>query len=359
MKHKERQSNIELLRILAMLMIIDVHYFAACNAGAHVITGSGNWLVFQIMESLGICGVDLFILFTGYFSLRQDSIKIRKIVDLLVQVAFWGGLGFLLCMIADWKPFDLKALIKIMFPLLFGGRWFVKAYIVLLCLIPFINRALRSISRKSYQIILAIFALLFSIWPSFLPSPPLDDYGYGFVHFVFMYLIGGYLQMFGTKLPRKGLCLAGYVVSAGIVTASSMLGQGYHWAYNYVFVITEAVSLFMLFVQIKLHAGWINSLATCAFGVFLIHTDGFFSVLVYERMLHCTELMAGSPLLFLGSALCSMPVFYLIGFILESIRKKAFSVTVDCMLDHIPVLNRAIVFKNAENHDEKMAYSDL
>lgn len=350
-----RKSNIELLRILAMLLIIDVHYFAACNAGANAVPGSGNWLVFQIMESVGICGVNLFILFTGYFSLRQNSIKIRKIIDLLVQVAFWGGLGFMLCVIAGWKAFDLKTLIKFMFPIFFGMRWFVKAYIVLLCLIPFINRALNALSKKSYQNLLLIFALLFSVWPSFLPNPPLDDYGYGFVHFVFMYLIGGYIRMYGTALPRKGICFAGYVVSAGIVTVSSLLGQGYQWAYDYAFVIAEAVFLFMLFVQIKLHAGWINCLAACAFGVFLIHTDDFFSHLIYERLLHCSDLMTGNPLLFLASALCSMPLFYLIGFILESIRKKVFSVTVDPLLDHIPLLNRAIVFESAEKNDEKTA----
>lgn len=338
---KQRKSNIELLRILAMLMIIDVHYFASCNAGAYTIPGSGNWLVFHGLESLGICGVNIFVLITGFFSVNQRSIKPRKMLSLLIDVAFWGGLGFALCVLAGWKSLDVKTLIKTMFPILFGGRWFVKAYLVLLCLIPFINIILRAITQRSYLVLLIISALLFSIWPSFLPNPPLDDYGYGFVHFVFLYLIAAYIRLYVKKYPPKWLCLAGYIMSAVVVCAGSMLGESYAWAYNYVFVVTEAVSLLLFFIQLDIQSSRVNQLAACAFGVFLIHTDGFFSVLIYERVFHCTALMNGNPVLFLISAIGSLPVFYLVGFILESGKKKLFSVSIDKWLDKVNWLNQS------------------
>ena len=340
---QQRKSNIELLRILAMLLIIDVHYFASCNAGAYTLPETGNWWVYHVMESLGICGVNIFVLITGFFSLNQHEIRPRKMINLLLDVAFWGGLGYLLCMSVGWKGFDVKSIIKTILPILFGGRWFVKAYLVLLCLIPFINPILRALTKASYRKLLAILLLLFSFWPSFLPNPPIDDYGYSFVHFVVLYIIAGYIRLHVERYPAKGICVAGFFLSAAAVFLSSLFENGYAWAYNYVFVIAEAVFLLLLFAQLDIQSVWINRLASCAFGVFLIHTDGFFSRLIYERLFHCSELMKGNALLFLLSSLASLPVFYLFGFLLESVKKKLFACTVDAWLNRIKWLNKPVV----------------
>lgn len=333
------------MRILAMLMIIDVHFFGACNAQTITVPWSGNYWVFHVMESLGICGVNLFVLITGYFSLQQESVKIRKMVNLLLDVAFWGGIGVLLCVAVGWKSFQLKEMIKIMFPIIFGGRWYVRAYIVLICLIPFINVVLHSITKESYRTLLIIMALFLSVWPSFLPNPPLDDYGYGFVHFVFLYTIAGYIRLYVNRYPPRWLCLLCYFGSAAVVCISSMVGRGCAWAYDYVFVITEAVSLLLLFAQINVQSAVINKIAACAFGVFLIHTDGFFSNLIYSKLLHCNELVTGNAALFLLSAFASLPIFYCIGFILESIKKKLFLFSIDRWLDKVAFINAIIDIK--------------
>ena len=342
---KHRQSNIEFLRILAMLMIIDIHYFACCNASLNVSSKSGNWFIYIIMESLGICGVNLFVLITGFFSQKTSRIRIRKIANILLDVAFWGVLGFLLNVLIGWKGFDIKELIKSAIPIFFGKRWFVQAYIVLLCLIPFINSTLEMLSKSSYKRLLIILGLLFCIWPSFLPNPPLDDYGYSFVHFIVLYIIAGYIRIHIKTYPPRWLCLMGYFISMAIVCISSFYGNAYSWAYNYVFVISEAVCLFLFFIQIEIRSQNINKIAACTFGIFLIHTDGFFSAVVYDRILHCNELVDGSPILFLISVLVSMPLFIFIGYILETMKKKLFALSIDSWLDKIQIINRIIDIK--------------
>ena len=62
----ERQSNIELLRILAMVMIV-AHHFAV-HSGLPIWSGHGAnvfWAQFLCMQ--GKVGVDLFVLITGCF----------------------------------------------------------------------------------------------------------------------------------------------------------------------------------------------------------------------------------------------------------------------------------------------------
>lgn len=338
----ERKSNLELLRIVAMLMIISLHYFAFCNAGTELAQGTKNDLFFRIVESFSICGVNIFVLISGWFSLKQTQIKERKIVNLLVDIAFWGALGYIFSCIMGWRIFDIKGFIKVIVPFITGGRWFVKAYIILLLFSPFINRILLALSKEGYKKLLVVSTVLFSLWPSFFPYPPLDDYGYGFVHFIYLYMIAGYLKLHISKLPEKKYCLLGYVVSGLLVVASSLLNWGYAWAYNYIFVVLEAVLLFAVFVQLKIQSRMINVLASCAFGVFLIHTDGFFSVVVYDKLFQASKVIHGSiGILFWDFILC-IPVFYLISFIMEFTKQKMFIVTITKILNKIPCLNYVI-----------------
>ena len=336
----------ELLRIIAMLMIVTLHFFSGDRQPT---PGTANEMVYFIYESLAICGVNLFVMLTGYFSLDQNSIRFRKILDIILSVAFWEFVGFMLCVIAGTKSFQLKELIRAMFPIFFGGRWFIKAYTILLLIMPFLNIVLKSISRRSYRMLLAVQLFLFSFWPSFLPNPPFDDYGYSFVHFISVYCLIGYYRLHPKEIPPKWLCLTGYFLCFGIVLFNKAFGIGYEWACNSPFVIAEALFLFLFFAQIQIQQGWINRLAACAFGVYLVHTNAFFSRLGYETLFNGSQIVVGSlPIFIISVPLCSV-FFYLFGFILESIKKRLFSYTVDPIADRLPLYDFSIKMKGVEN----------
>ncbi len=340
----KRQSNLELLRIIAMMMIIVLHFF---NSDRRPATGSENELVYYLYESLSICGVNLFVLLTGFFSLNQTSVRIRKVIDLVITVAFWEFVGFLLCVAAGRRAFHLKELIRTMFPIFFGGRWFVKAYIILLFFIPFINIVLRSISKRSYWALLGIQLFMFSFWPFFLPNPPFDDYGYSFVHFITLYILIGYFRLHVKKYPPKWLCMVGYFFCFGVILIYKIRGIGYEWAYNSPFVIAEAVFLFLFFAQIQIKSEWINRLAGCAFGVYLVHTNAYFTVMGYERLFHGSSVVNGSINRFLLCVPACVLFFYFFGFVMESVKKILFSYTVDPALERIPLLNCSIDVEDA------------
>ena len=62
---KERKSNIELLRIVAMLCIISFHY--VYKSGYVFENLSVNSFIVKVFWFFGEFGVNLFILITGYF----------------------------------------------------------------------------------------------------------------------------------------------------------------------------------------------------------------------------------------------------------------------------------------------------
>ena len=65
---KKRKSNIELLRIVAILMIISFHY--SFKSGYVVNQLDYNSIVVKTFYFLGELGVNLFILITGYFMVK-------------------------------------------------------------------------------------------------------------------------------------------------------------------------------------------------------------------------------------------------------------------------------------------------
>lgn len=343
---KERQSNLELLRIIAMLMIITLHFF---RSNRFPIPGTTNEWIYFVYESMAICGVNLFVMLTGFFSINQNNIRFRKILEILIMIAFWEFVGFMLSVAAGMRSFQIKELIRAMLPIIFGSRWFIKAYIILLLLLPFINVVLKSISRRSYLSLLAVQLFLFSLWPSFLPNPPFDDYGYSFIHFITVYSLMGYLKLHVKKYPPKWACISGYFLCFGIVLINKLLGIGYEWAYNSPFVIAEALFLFMLFAQFRVQKKWINRLAACAFGVYLVHTNAFFNGIGYEKLFHGSEIVNGRPgVLMLCVPVCAV-FFYLLGSALESIRMLLFRYTVDPLMNRIPLRDFCIITKDADN----------
>lgn len=70
--HKQRNSNIELLRIIAMFMIIASHY-------PHGLSGTdlgygANRYFYSIFTAFGQVGVGIFLLIMGYFMIDQKMI---------------------------------------------------------------------------------------------------------------------------------------------------------------------------------------------------------------------------------------------------------------------------------------------
>lgn len=118
--------------------------------------------------------------------------------------------------------------------------------------------------------------------------------------------------------------------------------KGYMWAYNYPFVIGESVFLFLFFVQLRLDSPVINLIASCAFGVFLVHTNPFFGRIGYVNLFHADTAINGSAFrLIISVPLCAM-FFYLFGFLMESGKKWLFAHTFDPFFDRIRFLNHNV-----------------
>ena len=168
-----RQANFELLRIIAMFMVVILHWNT--NSGLLLdvgspVTGDGVWSL--VTESVCIVAVNVYVLISGYF-LSSCTFSFRRVAQVLVQTLFYTVLippVLALVGVLSWSevlnPYHIWNSI---FPVQSGHYWFVSAYVVLCLLSPFFNAGLETLSQKRIQQLLAALLLFFCIGKSFSP----------------------------------------------------------------------------------------------------------------------------------------------------------------------------------------------
>lgn len=152
---KQRQSNMELLRIIAMFLILVVHsdYFSLGAPTREDIIVSPIASMTRIgIESVSLICVNLFIFISGWFGI---TLKRHKIADLLFQIAyFFFGLYFI-ALISGYANFDLHSVKQLILPR--GINWFIPAYLLLCVLAPVLNDFIENSDRKRFLAILVGF----------------------------------------------------------------------------------------------------------------------------------------------------------------------------------------------------------
>ena len=281
-----RNSNLELFRILLMLMIIAHHYVV--NSGLTDVWSAndetGNSLFLALFGWSGKTGINCFILITGYF-MCQKSFSWKKLFKLLFEIQFYATTIYLIFLM-NGRPFSWGELKDMVLWIPLGiGHGFVGSFIVLYLLIPFINKLVRVLSQREFRHLLILLIGVYSVIGTFIPFGFYEYIGW----YVVVYLIGSYIRLYGISLLRNrsrvvllmlGSLLAVYLSIISVFFLVKMTGKELHIGTLYYFVsdsnkilaLLSSVSLFLFFKEMKLpYCAWINRVATATFGVLLIH----------------------------------------------------------------------------------------
>lgn len=133
-KTKVRDSNIELLRILAIMGVVVLHYNNWNIGGGlrYVEAGSVNQTVLIILESVFICAVNLFMLITGFFSCTSQKRNLSKVLMLLLQVSVFRMIRYLK---TTGEVISGSGFLLILLPV----NYFVILYTAVYLISPYVN----------------------------------------------------------------------------------------------------------------------------------------------------------------------------------------------------------------------------
>ena len=336
----ERNSSIELLRILLGFAVIILHfnYYPGGCGGAVELTAGATQIVLMFLEILCICAVNVFVLISGYFGVKTEKINFSRLIKLIIQtVAFQFALTFVSCLMSG--SFSIVKLCRALLPV----NYYVILYSSLMMVAPYITRLMNSLKEKTLRIFMLFSFLLFSVYPTIvevleevmgetfegLSSIGISgsDAGYTIVNFILMYMIGAFLKITNQKEKRSIMQLTIILVMCIFVLFSwrAFLPNTAFYYCNPLIII-EGVCIFLLFAKLHIKSKVINLLAPASFSCFLINVQllGFIGF----------EWLAGKPLFgVLGGMLAEAIGIYLVAFVAMNtwnfVTKPLFSHTVD------------------------------
>lgn len=194
-KKKERNSNLELYRIIVMLLIVAHHYLASSGL-YHVLNQAPLTIsscVMLVFGAWGKTGINCFVLITGYF-MCKSSFTWNKLLKLYLQILFYTLIIYALFCVTGHEKLSILNFLWKLWPVKSIKSGFVSCFILFYLFIPFLNLFLRNLDQKNHMLLLIALLFVFSL----LPTIPVIRLSFNYVGwFMVLYLVGAYIRFFG------------------------------------------------------------------------------------------------------------------------------------------------------------------
>lgn len=366
-----KDLQVEVLRIIAMLMIVACHMVIHLNIHAHSFNmellpapGLRSALKFLVVQ-YGQVGVSLFFIISGYF-LCKKTFRYKRFFAAWAQMFFYCIIIFALMFIVGrlgLLPENLNNLIhgKQLYytilwnitPFTYRSYWFMSAYLIMLLFMPFINVLIKGMTKNTHA---ALLVLLASI--SFLPLYFGKNYTWNdIIYAIFGYLAGSFIALYASEVKKlKTLKLLSCVLVSTILmlafnyfaSSGNKFARALTWDQQVHGGITILPMMIAMCIFILVHRISMNKIQGVArsvilrvskatFGVYLIHEHMFIFIALWTFvawMLPVTSSSALIVLLYAITLVCVYAVISAVAIILD-FAVKPLSSRVAVLLEKI------------------------
>ena len=283
---KPRNSNLELYRIVSMLLIVAHHYVVNSglfDAGGPIVTtpNSANSLYLTLFGAWGKAGINCFMMITGYF-MCTSSISFRKFLKLMLQVYLYKLLLYPILLFAGYESISLIRITRLVMPFWGFKTNFVPCYIAFWLTIPFLNILIRNMNKRQH----ALLVLLLLFFYTLCGTIPTFGVSFNYITwFSIIYFLASYIRLYPQPFFERRKLWGWLTLTITLIAAASIIGIHYLWgakgfSYSYFFVrdsnklfaVAFGVSSFLWFKNMNLkYSKIINTFGAATFGVLLIH----------------------------------------------------------------------------------------
>lgn len=344
---KKRDSNFELLRIAAMLLIVAFHTFRYIDTTGFNAT---QMLAYHAVRWYGLLGVNCFVMISAWFTVGRQTSP-AKLKPLLTQTLFYLVLLFgchTIYQLArgqfSWSQDVWQLELDGLFAPLWSDRyWFITAYIGMYLLIPVMNRWIASLDRIRFDRVILWGSVILFVFVSFPQTTRNTSILADVLWLCYVYMVTAWLKLHhsGNVYERHAapLFLGGWALFLASRLVMNMASHTLHpylhlerhlsWLLSHTFgsnlrysfmMLYLAIGLFYLFGRLHFQSRIVNTIAGCTFGVYLLHENPVF---------HLCELLATGALLPAWPRIMPLPLFmvtlvlgqFTLGVLLELVRK--------------------------------------
>ena len=309
---KPKESNLELLRIINMLLII-AHHLAVHTP-----------FVFENIHIKYIV---------------DKTLKIKNLFRIWIDVFFYS-----ITILVFFYFYDKSYIYNIkfyIFPITYSLYWFITTYFIMYIILYFFNFQLYNIERKRYLKFIIILVIFWSILSSF----PNTNLGYtNILWFILLYLIGGYIKLYINKIKNKYLYLfVGiffyFIIFIRTIINHSVLESDKYIITHYIemndfFILLVSILLLLFFSNLNIkYNKYINIISSTTLGIYLIHDNPSVRTFLWTSYFKLFEITGGKNLI-LSSIKIIFTIFF-ICMIIDLIRKFIIEVLLKRKINQI------------------------
>lgn len=293
---KTRLSNIELLKVIALILIIFAHtipYYGDESADYYVDIdfASNNFqhVLISCFAYLGQLGNTIFIFCSAYFLVDSKMVKGKKILYIIVDT-FVISIIYLCGFLAAGYKLSAGTIALQFIPITSRFNWFIGCYLIMYAVHPLLNKIIHGTSKRNLLIFNIFIFILYNIL-EFLGGEIINMFYYThLVGFICLYFFAGYVKLhmqgFMNRTKLQAIILVSCIVClAAFILLMEFLGLKIGFLSKRInnwneisnpFMIGIAISSFALFSKLKFQSKFVNYLSSLSLLVYIIHENKLF-----------------------------------------------------------------------------------
>lgn len=269
----QRNSSIELYRIIATFAVLIVHFngwflgdwpLPAYDFNSPTLFRTGQMI---ISAAVIIC-VNMFVIISGYFGIR---LKLSSLLKLFIYLAIIYVPLYLVKCVSDHE-FVLTDFVERCFVVSYAG-YFIQCYFMLMLLSPVINAFIDKYGRDCLKWVLVFWGMEF--WFDCIMEVEELGYNRGFsvIHFALMYMIARCIKLYedDIKKIKPLIWVFGYLFLTLLIIVSHIIGIKWCWNYSNPVVVLSAICSFLPFLYKTYYNKMINWIASGSLAVYILH----------------------------------------------------------------------------------------
>lgn len=336
---KERNMGIELIRIIALLMIMALHIMGQGGVLTAARPMSANYELAYLLEALSFPSGAIFGMVAGYVGLKSSG-KLSNIVYIWLQVLFYTVIITGIFAFVVPETFSGQSIINMLCPVMTEQYWYVSAYIGTMFFAPAINYVVNNMPKKQIDIMFVAALLLFSVLPTLFPTDVFGlRSGCSILCISSFYFYGAYMRKYGLleNLSQKMLVVvflfgvlatwgSKFVIEAVYGYSESFPDRGNRlFMFNAPTNIIASMAIIVFFGRLKITGLWnkvIKATAPLVLGAYLLNTHPLvFRYVMFERF----SAFASYPALKMLVCIILTGLFMtLIEFAVDAVRRLLF-----------------------------------
>lgn len=334
MQGMKRNSNVELLRLVAMLLVVANHF--ATHGGISLgVTGTavtGKLFFSQVLACCGKLGVDIFVIISSWF-MYGKQLSWYRVRSLWLPAWFWGVAIFAALPLLSGH-YGLNFFLVSFFPVVHNSYWFVTNILVLSMAAPFLSEALQGTSVRTHGLFSLGLVTAYSVIPTVLLMPGYAGrsyFGYSdMLWFLILFVGTAWLKRADVIRRLKPAVVATSVLIALASTLAYVYGcdwvmatghKGWNWTLwrqmNSLPMLVVALGSFVLALRLPVFSNAIvNFLAAGSYGVYLISDNRLLVRTLWLKWVNVPSLYRADD--YCGKAVISIAVVFLASLLLSS-----------------------------------------